>query len=62
MIGSRLGERMAVFGNAAYLAECPIMGGAARQHGADMTHNRPLTPLPSPPNFGRWFIFANDRC
>jgi len=26
MIGSRLGERMAVFGNAAYLAERPIMG------------------------------------
>lgn len=25
------------------------------------THNRTLTPLPSLPNFGRWFIFANDR-
>ncbi len=22
------------------------------------THNRTLTPLPSLPNFGRWFIFA----
>jgi hypothetical protein len=28
---------------------------------AARTHNRTLTPLPSLPNFGRWFIFANDR-
>jgi len=25
------------------------------------THNRTPTPLPLLPNFGRWFIFANDR-
>ncbi len=25
------------------------------------TQNRTLTPLPSLPNFGRWFIFADDR-
>jgi hypothetical protein len=24
-------------------------------------HTRTLTPLSSLPNFGRWFIFANDR-
>lgn len=25
------------------------------------THLRTLKPIPSFPNFGRWFIFKNDR-
>jgi len=25
------------------------------------TQNRTFAPLPSLPNFGRWFIFANDQ-
>ncbi len=54
--GKGRAQRMADIGSLDRQPECPGVGRTARQRGADRTHIRTLTPLPSLPDFRHSFI------